>query len=184
MLRTLNSLLACRPGRAEYLSTKDIKEEGDERQKAIDDFNKKRITMFNRFLGYIPTECHLSSNKGSKEFFKVRFPTMRSNELVFCVFDVLNKLQLVENDLGRTRVNVNEPRSIDLDLIDFSGKVVNTKNLILPHPRAHLRKFVMEPIAELEPMWIHPINKLSAKFLSNELNNQIIMIYDKYKNFD
>ena len=99
-------------------------------------------------------------------------------------FNVLNKLQLVEYDLGRTRVNVNEPRSIDLDLIDFSGKVVNTKNLILPHPRAHLRKFVMEPIAELEPMWIHPINKLSAKFLSNELNNQIIMIYDKYKNFD
>jgi hypothetical protein len=92
MLRTLNSLLACRPGRAEYLSTKDIKEEGDERQKAIDDFNKKRITMFNRFLGYIPTECHLSSNKGSKEFFKVRFPTMRSNELVFCVFDVLSRL--------------------------------------------------------------------------------------------
>ena len=109
----------------------------------------------------------------------VAFCSSQMNE-----FDVLNKLQLVEHNLGRIRVNVNEPRSIDLDLIDFSGKVVNTKNLILPHPRAHLRKFVMEPIAELEPMWIHPINKLSAKCLSNKLNNQNIMIYDKYKKLD
>ena len=99
-------------------------------------------------------------------------------------FEVLNKLQLVEYNLGRIRVNVNEPRSIDLDLIDFSGKVVNTKDLILPHPRAHLRKFVMGPIAEIDPMWKHPINKLSAKFLSNELNNQILTIYDEYKHLD
>ncbi len=97
---------------------------------------------------------------------------------------VLNKLQMIEDSCGRVRVNVNGPRSIDIDLIDFSGKVINSENLTLPHPRAHLRRFVMEPISELEPFWKHPINNLSAKFLSNRLKNQSLTIFNDFKNID
>ena len=93
MLRVLHSLLSVRAGRAEYFSTKDIKEEGDDRQKAIDLFNRNRVSLYNRFLGYIPTEVELTSNKGiNSKFYKVRHPTVASCELVGNILQVLGDL--------------------------------------------------------------------------------------------
>ena len=57
---------------------------------------------------------------------------------------------------------VNEPRMIDLDLIDCFGLILNNNNIILPHPRAHLRRFVMEPLLEINPNWYHPIYKIKV----------------------
>lgn len=59
------------------------------------------------------------------------------------------RMHQVETDLGRVRTVKNGPRTIDLDLIDFGGLVRNTPDLILPHPRAKERDFVMKPLAEL-----------------------------------
>lgn len=59
---------------------------------------------------------------------------------------LLNKLQQVETAFGRTRSGLrNEPRHLDLDLLTFGAVTCNTPQLILPHPRAHLRRFVLEP---------------------------------------
>lgn len=55
----------------------------------------------------------------------------------------------IEDDLGRERTIPNGPRTIDIDLIDFNGEISKTPELILPHPRAKERFFVMEPLAEL-----------------------------------
>ena len=69
----------------------------------------------------------------------------------------LEKLQQVENDLGRTRSGLkNEARKLDLDLIAFGQEIRNTPKLLLPHPRAHLRRFVLEPLAEIAPEFILP----------------------------
>ena len=46
-------------------------------------------------------------------------------------------------------------RVIDIDIIDFKGLINNSKNLIIPHPLAHLRNFVLYPILEIDPKWSH-----------------------------
>ena len=91
----------------------------------------------------------------------------KSNE-----YDVLKFLHKIEAEFGRRRNKINEPRSIDLDLIDYSNKVLENKNLIIPHPRAHLRKFVMGPLAEINPNWIHPILKVNVLDILKKLNKQ------------
>ena len=59
------------------------------------------------------------------------------------------RMHKIEDDLGRTRTVRNGPRTIDIDLIDFNGLVIDTPELVLPHPRARLRDFVLRPLAEL-----------------------------------
>ena len=64
-------------------------------------------------------------------------------------FDFSRRMHAIEDDLGRVRTVRNGPRTIDIDLIDFGGEVIDTTELTLPHPRAHLRDFVLKPLAEL-----------------------------------
>ena len=59
------------------------------------------------------------------------------------------RMHKIEDDLGRTRTVRNGPRTIDIDLIDFNGLVIDMPELVLPHPRARLRDFVLRPLAEL-----------------------------------
>jgi 2-amino-4-hydroxy-6-hydroxymethyldihydropteridine diphosphokinase len=96
-------------------------------------------------------------------------------------FDVLKNLHKIENDLGRIRKKVNEARVIDLDLIDYSSKVFKNNNIIIPHPRAHLRRFVMEPLFEIEKNWVHPILNLSVSEILNHLDTQDIKLFLKPK---
>lgn len=70
---------------------------------------------------------------------------------------LLKKLQKLEKEFGRTRKKVlNEPRTLDLDLIAFGEKLCDTPDLTLPHPRAHLRRFVLEPLFEIAPDLVLP----------------------------
>ena len=64
-------------------------------------------------------------------------------------FEFSRRMHAIEDALGRVRTVRNGPRTIDIDLIAFGGQIVNTPELILPHPRAHLRSFVQEPLREL-----------------------------------
>ena len=96
-------------------------------------------------------------------------------------FDLLAALHKIENNLGRVRKNLNEARVIDLDLIDYSSKILKKENIVVPHPRAHLRKFVMQPLAEVEKNWIHPILKVSATYILNQLDKQEVELFSKLK---
>jgi 2-amino-4-hydroxy-6-hydroxymethyldihydropteridine diphosphokinase len=69
---------------------------------------------------------------------------------------ILSILQGVERDLGRRRRRPNEARVIDLDLLAM-GALVRDEPPVLPHPRMHLRAFVLLPLRELEPGWRHPV---------------------------
>ena len=64
-------------------------------------------------------------------------------------FDFSRRMHAIEDDLGRVRTVRNGPRTIDIDLIDFGGQVINTPELTIPHPRAKDRAFVLEPLREL-----------------------------------
>jgi len=70
---------------------------------------------------------------------------------------LLRKLQAIEKEFGRMPKKVlNEPRSLDLDLIAFGNETRAAKDLILPHPRAHQRRFVLQPLSEIAPDFIFP----------------------------
>ncbi len=70
---------------------------------------------------------------------------------------VLAALRDLETAFGRRRVAPNGPRTLDLDLIAHGRTKLADDDLTLPHPRAHLRRFVMGPLAEIAPGWIHPV---------------------------
>jgi 2-amino-4-hydroxy-6-hydroxymethyldihydropteridine diphosphokinase len=90
--------------------------------------------------------------------------------------EILDILMSVEIEFQRVRKFKNESRVIDLDLLCYNNLVLNTKNLILPHPRMHLRRFVIQPICDIDENWKHPILKISAKNLLKTLVNQNISI--------
>lgn len=69
-------------------------------------------------------------------------------------YDLLSQLQNIENNCGRVRPFANAPRTLDLDLIDYGGEQNSDPKLILPHPRAIERAFVMVPLAEIFPDFI------------------------------
>ena len=88
-------------------------------------------------------------------------------------YDILKKLFLIRITL-RESEKKNEARVIDLDLLCYN-KIINTNlNLTIPHPRMHLRKFVVQPICDINPSWIHPVLKIKAKILLKKLANQKI----------
>lgn len=73
---------------------------------------------------------------------------------------LLAKLHAVEEAFGRVRTVPNAPRFIDLDLLDFHGKIAagGPGQAILPHPRMAGRAFVLRPLADLAPDWRHPVS--------------------------
>jgi 2-amino-4-hydroxy-6-hydroxymethyldihydropteridine diphosphokinase len=70
---------------------------------------------------------------------------------------VLSALLRAELAFGRARGRANAPRTLDLDLLDFDGAVIREPGLELPHPRLADRLFVLEPLAEIWPGWVHPV---------------------------
>ena len=86
--------------------------------------------------------------------------------------NLIKNLHKIENTFGRKRNKQNESRTLDLDIIDFNG-IIKTDNPILPHPRMHIRKFVLLPLRDVEPEWLHPnfktkINDLILQCTENQ----------------
>ncbi|HEY4417807.1 MAG TPA: 2-amino-4-hydroxy-6-hydroxymethyldihydropteridine diphosphokinase [Verrucomicrobiae bacterium] len=89
---------------------------------------------------------------------------------------LLAKLQELEKTFGRkTKIVINEPRPLDLDLIAFGEEIRNSSALILPHPRASLRRFVLQPLNEIAPNLILPgQGKTVAELLTGLASNEVI----------
>ena len=78
----------------------------------------------------------------------------------------LRALHMMERDFGRVRATPNAPRTLDLDLVAYGNLVLEAPGPVIPHPRAHERRFVMGPLAELAPDWRHPVLGASAADLA------------------
>jgi 2-amino-4-hydroxy-6-hydroxymethyldihydropteridine diphosphokinase len=86
--------------------------------------------------------------------------------------DLLRETQRIEKELGRTAKTTTEyaDRVIDIDIIDYDNQIIdyrvesadNSSLLTLPHPLMHLRNFVLYPLADIAPEWVHPILKLTT----------------------
>src|SRR5262245_58869338 len=83
---------------------------------------------------------------------------------------LLIKLQALEREFGRTPKKIlNEPRPLDLDLIAFGQERRATQDLVLPHPRAHQRRFVLQPLSEIASDFIFPGQAKTVAHLLDEL---------------
>ena len=82
---------------------------------------------------------------------------------------LLDRLLRLEAKFGRVRGEPNAARTLDLDLLDYDSRRCDTATLILPHPRLHQRRFVLEPLREIVPDWRHPRLGLSPAQLLDRL---------------
>ena len=89
--------------------------------------------------------------------------------------DLLIELLAIESQLGRVRSTQNAPRIIDLDLLDFEGRVTTDRTLTLPHPRMVEREFVLRPLNEIAPNWRHPVSGKSVMTLLLEIETDQIV---------
>ncbi len=93
-------------------------------------------------------------------------------------FSLFNRLCKIERMLGRKQKGNLKPRTIDIDILYYDQLVIETRNLILPHPRLHLRKFNLLPLADIEPDFHHPIlNKTSKKLLQDCADDLAVVKY-------
>jgi 2-amino-4-hydroxy-6-hydroxymethyldihydropteridine diphosphokinase len=75
---------------------------------------------------------------------------------------LLTVLREIECSLGRDQDHRSGPRTIDLDILFYGQRVISEPDLVIPHPRLHQRRFVLMPLSELDPLWVHPVLQRSV----------------------
>lgn len=82
--------------------------------------------------------------------------------------EVLKKILAIEKTMGRNRNIDNRftPRTIDIDILFYGKKIINNDSLAIPHPRLHLRNFVLTPLMEIAPGLVHPVLNKTIKNLA------------------
>ena len=135
--------------------------------KAINELSKFNIKIIQKSSWYLSEPIPKSSQP---KFY---------NSVLLCntnhsASKVLKIIQIIEQKFGRVRVFKNMPRCIDIDIISFNKNVKNSLLLTVPHPRMHLRKFVLLPLLELDSNWSHPVLKKNIKFLLKKVKYQRI----------
>ncbi|MDH5666652.1 MAG: 2-amino-4-hydroxy-6-hydroxymethyldihydropteridine diphosphokinase [Nitrospira sp.] len=84
---------------------------------------------------------------------------------------LLSILREIEQALGRDQDNRSGPRTMDLDILFYGNRSIHEPDLIVPHPRLHRRRFVLMPLSEIAPLWIHPVNQCSMRQLLAEVDD-------------
>jgi 2-amino-4-hydroxy-6-hydroxymethyldihydropteridine diphosphokinase len=84
--------------------------------------------------------------------------------------DLLEKIQEIETKANRRRNKPNEARTLDLDILFYGDQIIREPGMILPHPRLHERAFVLVPLCDLAPGFVHPVLKKTIRVLLNELS--------------
>jgi 7,8-dihydro-6-hydroxymethylpterin-pyrophosphokinase len=88
---------------------------------------------------------------------------------------VLEILMAIEADMGRIRLqNGYSDRPMDLDILAVGSKIIQTEDLQVPHPRIHDRAFVLVPLLEVWPDWVHPQTGVSIESMAKQVQNQIL----------
>jgi 2-amino-4-hydroxy-6-hydroxymethyldihydropteridine diphosphokinase len=93
--------------------------------------------------------------------------------------DLLAKLKAIESELGRIRNFRFGPRCIDLDILFYGNLIFQSDELVIPHPAIEQRAFVLIPMNELAPDFIHPKLHLSISDLLNKLDDHSVKIYQE-----
>jgi 2-amino-4-hydroxy-6-hydroxymethyldihydropteridine diphosphokinase len=105
---------------------------------------------------------------------------------------LLSELLKIEHEMGRARAIANGPRVIDVDLLLFDDKIIahskddeewpaiDSTEVFVPHPRMHLRRFVLEPLCEIAPELVHPVLKQTCREMLASLDDDsAVRLYNK-----
>ena len=90
-------------------------------------------------------------------------------------YELLKKLQEVENKLGRKRVFRFNPRTIDLDILLYNAEIIDDKELVIPHKGLLERDFMLIPLLDIAPEIIDPITKKKAKYFKENIKHRQII---------
>ena len=94
---------------------------------------------------------------------------------ILCSFnqslEILFKIiKSIEKKLGRFKTKKNDPRVCDIDIIDYNSELFKKDFITIPHLRCHTRNFVLYPIKQIDPNWIHPVLKQNINYLIKKLD--------------
>ena len=147
-----------------------------------------RFFNIKKTLDFISDE-KIKVKKKSSFYETPSYPNIKNPKFINIVIEIefnlnpeslLKKILLIEKKMERIRNFKNDPRTCDIDIIDFNGMVIRKKNINLPHPKSHERNFVLFPLKEICPKWIHPvINKkidILIKNLTLKTRNEITRV--------
>lgn len=89
--------------------------------------------------------------------------------------DILDRCLGIESALGRVRTFPGAPRQLDLDILFYGSCIIETERLVIPHPRVAERRFVLEPLAQIAPAYVHPVlRKTIASLLASCRDTSIV----------
>jgi 2-amino-4-hydroxy-6-hydroxymethyldihydropteridine diphosphokinase len=103
------------------------------------------------------------------------------------VFPIMNHIAVIEKELGRIKPPGSyADRTIDIDILFFEDKVLNTENVIIPHPLLQERRFVLRPLVDIAPDLFHPVIKKSVRLMLDECLDQskVTRLIDKKEGND
>ncbi|MBS4015618.1 MAG: 2-amino-4-hydroxy-6-hydroxymethyldihydropteridine diphosphokinase [Candidatus Latescibacteria bacterium] len=115
---------------------------------------------------------------------------IKQNKYLNCVVEadtnytpqtLLGNIQSIEKTLGRTRITglKNLPRTIDIDILFYNGNIIHQHMLEIPHPRLHLRDFVLVPFCEIAPDFVHPVFRKTMRQLSENISNKGVRVWQR-----
>jgi 2-amino-4-hydroxy-6-hydroxymethyldihydropteridine diphosphokinase len=127
---------------------------GDREERVLHAVHKMRAFANVKKISTLGESDAVEANQGQPKFINA----VVELDTAFEPEEVLDELLRIEEELGRNieEKGKNLPREIDLDLVVYGNEVVKTDRLIIPHPKMTQRRFVVAPLAELNPKWVHP----------------------------
>ncbi len=93
--------------------------------------------------------------------------------------ELLSLLNEIETEFGRVRTYKDAPRVLDLDIIAYHNEIINDEEntLCIPHPRMHNRAFVLKPLQDIAPDWIHPFSQQAILSLLSKIEQEYPLIF-------
>ena len=100
-------------------------------------------------------------------------------------FQLLDQIEHVQRAAGRIQDSIRfGPRVLDLDIILYDDRIIESERLVVPHPRMHKRRFVLKPICDIDPSIVHPVLKQEMHFLLKRLGDENQKVFEyKCSNF-
>lgn len=89
---------------------------------------------------------------------------------------LLDTVLAIEQKIGRVRIEKWGARLIDIDIIFFGNEIINQPDLVVPHPYMHVRRFVLLPMEEIAPGFLHPVHHKSIKTLNHQLDDDLSVV--------
>ena len=100
-------------------------------------------------------------------------------------YQLLDQIEIIQRVAGRLHDPIRfGPRILDMDIILYDDRIIDSERLVVPHPRMHKRRFVLKPICDINPFIVHPVLKKEMRFLLERLGDDKQKVFEyKCSNF-